>query len=137
SEAIIAGIPDEDTRDAGVDALAQVDPDEAVASVIEGAEALAQFCEGTAPLDWFDRRVTTDRWLERAAVLGDPAAMRTFVFRAFQASGHFSAVAHEMARRKPVVLDVVARGLAAGDAYMLGEMAISIGRGYYGPADAE
>lgn len=137
SEAIIATIPEDDVRETGVDALAQVDPDEAIASAIEEAKALNRFCDGTMALDVYDHRVLADHWLERAAVLGDRAAMRTYVFRAFQTYGSFTSVAAEMARRKPVVLDVIARGLAGGDAYMLGEMAISIGRGHFAPADPE
>lgn len=130
---------DDESREEATQMLAAVDPIGWMDALLADMRAREAFCAGSEALDQAERRTLADRWLERAALLGDVAARRVYVHAAYEDSRmwHYPSIAAEIARRKPVVLRVMAEGLAEGDAFMLGEMAIAIGEGYYASPDVE
>lgn len=138
AEGLLASLDDEQARAAGIQALAELDPAELALDLEQELRQRDRFCEGIeATSDWPKRVRQARHWQQRAAELGDVPSRRAVVSTAFRVQGgrirDIEALEH--VRMKPVVLELLAQGLAQGDPYMLGEMAVFTGEGYFAPPD--
>lgn len=131
----LATHPDQATREVGAEVLAEIDP--TAVALDQQAEMRWQnsFCAGVETLPGLERAQRHAEALQRAAVLGDPRARREFVLTTFE---HVDAGSiAELARKKPLVREMVEAGLADGDPYMLGEAARIHAMGYFDLPDPE
>lgn len=138
AEGLLASLDDEQARAAGIQALAELDPAELALELEQDLRQRERFCEGIeATSDWPQRVRQARHWQQRAAELGHTLHRRALVTSAFRDHAWREAdiAALEHVRMKPVVLGMLAQGLAQGDPYMLGEMAVFTGEGYFAPPD--
>ncbi|MCK9487865.1 MAG: hypothetical protein M0Q42_00405 [Xanthomonadales bacterium] len=138
AESFLAAVPDEDERAAGVEELAGYDPAQVALDLEQAVRQEARLCAGTDDTgDRMHRLRQARRWQQRAAELGEVDSRRSLVTSAFRDHAWREAdiAALEHVRMKPVVLGMLAQGLAQGDPYMLGEMAVFTGEGYFAPPD--
>lgn len=138
AEGLLASLDDEQARAAGIQALAELDPAELALELEQDLRQRDRFCEGIeATSDWPQRVRQARHWQQRAAELGHTRHRRALVTSAFRDHAWREAdiAALEHVRMKPVVLGLLAQGLAQGDPYMLGEMALFTGEGYFAPPD--
>ncbi len=137
AEAELAQVADTELRELGAQALAQVDPRELVAEMTQNVARRDAFCAGTEQVPSSDRMDKSLHWLQQAAEQGDADARRALVTAAFDQVEVVLANTSRLARMKPVVLRTLSQGLASGDGYMLGEMAVFTASGHFALPDPE
>lgn len=138
AESLLGAVADDEERAAGVEELARHDPAQVAQEMEQALRQQGEFCSGIdAVADMLQRQREGQRWRRRAAELGDVPSRRAVVTTAFRVQGGRvrDIAALEHVRMKPLVLELLAQGLAQGDPYMLGEMALFTGEGYFAPPD--